>query len=33
MIMIEIPKYTIGTYDPNLLAENCRTEFTRRINV
>ena len=29
--MIEIPKYTIGTYDPNSLAVNQRTDFTRRI--
>ena len=29
--MIEIPKYTIGTYDPNALEENRRSDFTRRI--
>jgi len=29
--MIEIPKYSIGTYDPNALEENRRTDFTRRI--
>ena len=29
--MIEIPKYTIGTYDPNSLAINQRSDFTRRI--
>lgn len=29
--MIEIPKYSIGTYNPNALEENRRTDFTRRI--
>lgn len=29
--MIEIPKYSIGTYDPNALEDNRRTDFTRRI--
>lgn len=29
--MIEIPKYSIGTYDPNSLAINQRSDFTRRI--
>lgn len=29
--MIEIPKYRIGTYDPNAAEENRRTDFTRRI--
>ena len=29
--MIELPKYSIGTYDPNALEENRRTDFTRRI--
>lgn len=29
--MIEIPKYSIGTYDPNALEENRRSDFTRRI--
>ena len=29
--MIEIPKYSIGTYNPNSLEENRRTDFTRRI--
>lgn len=29
--MIEIPKYTVGTYDPNALIENQRTDFTRRV--
>ena len=29
--MIEIPKYTVPTYDPKALAENQRTDFTRRI--
>lgn len=29
--MIEIPKYTVDTYDPNSLAVNQRTDFTRRI--
>lgn len=29
--MIEIPKYTVGTYDPKALAPNQHTDFTRRI--
>lgn len=29
--MIEIPKYTMNTYDPNSLAINQRSDFTRRI--
>jgi hypothetical protein len=29
--MIELKKYTIGTYDPGSLAINQRTDFTRRI--
>lgn len=29
--MIEIPKYSISTYDPNALAPNQHTDFTRRI--
>ena len=29
--MKELPKYSIGTYDPNALEENRRTDFTRRI--
>lgn len=29
--MIEIPKYTIGTFDPGSLAINQRSDFTRRI--
>ena len=29
--MIEIPKYTVGTYDPKSTAVNQRTDFTRRI--
>ena len=29
--MIELPKYTVPTYDPNALAPNQRTDFTRRI--
>ena len=29
--MIEIPKYTMKTFDPNGLAVNERTDFTRRI--
>lgn len=29
--MIEIPKYSIGTFNPNALEDNCRTDFTRRI--
>ena len=29
--MIEIPKYSIPTYDPNSIYENRRTDFTRRI--
>lgn len=29
--MIELPKYTVPTYDPHALAENQRTDFTRRI--
>ena len=29
--MIEIPKYSIGTYNPNALEENRRSDFTRRI--
>ena len=29
--MIEIPKYTMPTYDPNALEDNRRTDFTRRI--
>jgi hypothetical protein len=29
--MIEIPKYTVGTYDPHGLCENQRSDFTRRI--
>lgn len=29
--MIEIPKYTVGTYDPNSMTANERTDFTRRI--
>lgn len=29
--MIEIPKYTIGTYNPRALEENRRTDYTRRI--
>lgn len=29
--MIEIPKYSVPTYDPNALIENQRTDFTRRI--
>lgn len=29
--MIEIPKYTIDTYDPTSLAFNQRSDFTRRI--
>ena len=29
--MIEIQKYSIGTYNPNALEENRRTDFTRRI--
>ena len=29
--MIELPKYTVSTYDPRGLAVNERTDFTRRI--
>ena len=29
--MIEIPKYSIGTFNPNALEDNRRTDFTRRI--
>ena len=29
--MIELPKYSIGTYSPRALEENRRTDFTRRI--
>lgn len=29
--MIEIPKYTVPTYDPHALAPNQHTDFTRRI--
>ena len=29
--MIELPKYTVPTYDPHALAPNQRTDFTRRI--
>ena len=29
--MIEIPKYTVGTYNPRALEENRRTDYTRRI--
>lgn len=29
--MIELPKYTVPTYDPNALAPNQHTDFTRRI--
>ena len=29
--MIELPKYTVPTYDPRGLAVNERTDFTRRI--
>lgn len=29
--MREIPKYSVGTYDPNALEDNRRTDFTRRI--
>lgn len=29
--MIELPKYTISTYDPHALAPNQHTDFTRRI--
>ena len=29
--MIEIPKYSIGTFDPHAECTNCRTDFTRRI--
>lgn len=29
--MIEIPKYSVSTYDPKSLAVNERTDFTRRI--
>lgn len=29
--MKELPKYSIGTYDPYALEENRRTDFTRRI--
>lgn len=29
--MIELPKYTVPTYNPNALAPNQRTDFTRRI--
>lgn len=29
--MIELPKYTVPTYNPRGLAENERTDFTRRI--
>ena len=29
--MIELPKYTVPTYDPHALAENQRSDFTRRI--
>lgn len=29
--MIEIPKYTIPTYDPNSIVPNERTDYTRRI--
>lgn len=29
--MIEIPKYSVPTYDPNSIYENRRTDFTRRI--
>ena len=29
--MIEVPKYSIGTYDPTSPIDNCRTDFTRRI--
>ena len=29
--MIELPKYTVATYDPRGLAVNERTDFTRRI--
>lgn len=29
--MIELPKYSVPTYNPNALEENRRTDFTRRI--